>query len=296
MKIVITGSLGNISRPLTISLVEAGHSVVVISSKQDRATEIESIGAMPAIGTLEDTEFLATAFQEADVVYCMIPPNYYGEPDLIAYYRRIAGNYANAIVRSGVKRVIHLSSMGAELEKGTGIIVGSHFSEQILNNIPGITVTHIRATYFYYNLNNFIDTIRNTGMIISNCGGDDRIVVVSPIDIAAAISDEILNKEVVSNIRYVASEELTADEIAGIIGSAIGKPGMKWMRIPDEEMQKTFEGHGVPTSLATLLVEMSAALHNGDLLRNYYPNRPEKLGNIKLKEFAAQFADTYNKK
>jgi len=36
MKIVVTGSLGNISNPLTQELVQKGHSVTVISSNAER--------------------------------------------------------------------------------------------------------------------------------------------------------------------------------------------------------------------------------------------------------------------
>ena len=45
MKIVVTGSLGNISKSLTRQLVAKGHSVTVISSKPDRKKEIENTGA-----------------------------------------------------------------------------------------------------------------------------------------------------------------------------------------------------------------------------------------------------------
>lgn len=36
MKIVLTGSLGNISKPLAIGLVEKGHQVTVITSKKEK--------------------------------------------------------------------------------------------------------------------------------------------------------------------------------------------------------------------------------------------------------------------
>ncbi len=36
MNIVLTGSLGNISKPLAQELVQKGHSVTVISSKAER--------------------------------------------------------------------------------------------------------------------------------------------------------------------------------------------------------------------------------------------------------------------
>jgi len=50
MKYVVLGSLGNISKPLAQKLVDAGHSVTVISSKAVKIEQIEALGAKAAIG------------------------------------------------------------------------------------------------------------------------------------------------------------------------------------------------------------------------------------------------------
>ena len=59
MKYVITGSLGHISKPMVTALVKAGHEVISITSNQDRAKEIEALGAKVAVGSLEDPGFTA---------------------------------------------------------------------------------------------------------------------------------------------------------------------------------------------------------------------------------------------
>jgi len=71
MKIIVTGSLGNISKPLTRELIQKGHSVTVISSKAERQKEIEAMGAKAAIGTFQDVDFLTKTFTGADIVYLM---------------------------------------------------------------------------------------------------------------------------------------------------------------------------------------------------------------------------------
>lgn len=76
MKIIVTGSLGNISQPLATALVQQGHAVTVISSDPGKQAAIEALGASAAIGTLEDAAFLARAFAGAEAVYAMVPPNF----------------------------------------------------------------------------------------------------------------------------------------------------------------------------------------------------------------------------
>jgi uncharacterized protein YbjT (DUF2867 family) len=127
MKITITGSLGNISKPLAEKLVAAGHKVTIISSSADKSAAIEALGATPAIGSIEDIDFLTKAFTGADAVYTMVPPNF-ATNTWKKYIAGIGHNYAEAIRRSGVKKVVNLSSLGAHLPEGAGPISGMHLS------------------------------------------------------------------------------------------------------------------------------------------------------------------------
>ena len=294
MNIVLTGSLGNISKPLATDLIAKGHSVTIISSKADKQKDIESIGAKAAIGSIEDVNFLTTTFADADAVYCMIPPNF-TELNQVNYYKRIGNNYAQAIEQSGVKRIIHLSSWGAHLDKGTGIILGSHNVENILNKLQGVSITHIRPGSIYYNLYGFIGMIKNAGFIGANYGGNDKVVWVHPNDISFAVAEE-LERAVVAgrNVRYVASDEKTASETAKIIGNVIGKPDLQWLTFTDEQAKEGMIKNGIPASIASDLVDLNASIHSGAMGEDYELNKPETMGKIKVEDFAKEFAAGYH--
>lgn len=297
MKITITGSLGNIAKPLTKELAQKEHDVIVISSKPEKQKDIEALGAMAAIGSMEDVNFLTTVFTGADVVYTMIPPPNFLDPhfEVKKHVQLIVNNYAEAIQKSGVKRVVHLSSIGAHMTENSGLILLHHMAEDILNKLSAIDITFMRPVGFYYNLLSFIPAIKNTGVMASNYGADDNIPWVSPIDIAAAISEEIVTPLTRHKVRYVASEELTCNEVASILGAAIGKPDLKWNLITDEQLLTAYEGFGMSKALATGLVEMQASMHEGDFYNDYYLNKPE-LGKVKLKDFAKEFEAVFNSK
>jgi uncharacterized protein YbjT (DUF2867 family) len=293
MKIIVTGSLGNISKPLTKELVQKGHIVTVISSNASRQKEIEDLGATAAIGSLEDSYFLTTTLAGADAVYTMVPPGNYFDPnlDLLAYYIRLGKNYAEAINASGVKRVVNLSTIGGNLKEGNGILAGAHHVEVILNELPAdVSITHIRPNSFYYNLFGFVEMIKSQGIISANYGGDNIIPWVSPIDIAAVISEELTNLFKGRNARSVASEDLSGNETAKILGEAIGEPDLKWVVVSDEETLNGLVSIGMNTKIASGLVEMYAALHSGLLAEDYYRNKPAEMGKIKMKDFAKDFA------
>lgn len=296
MKIIITGSLGNISKPLTAALVQKGHSVTVIASSNARQKEIEKLGASAAIGSVEDLSFLTKTFTGADAVYCMIPRANYFDPnlDLDAFTQKIGNNYAEAIQQSGVKRVVFLSSIGAHLEQNSGIIQRYNEIEAVLNKLSDVSTTFMRPTSFYYNLLAYIPMIKNQGVIAANYGGDQLIPWVSPNDIASAIAEEITTPLDGRKIRYVSSEELTGDETAKILGDGIGKPDLKWQLISDEEVLNGLVSVGMQPKIAQGLVEMYAGLYNGSLGEDYYKNRPFELGKTKLAEYAKEFASVYN--
>ncbi len=297
MKIIVTGSLGHISKPLTIELVQKGHSVTVISSNREKQKDIEALGATAAIGSLEDLTFLSTTFRGADAVYCMIPPsNYFDQSlDMVAYYKRIAGNYAIAIQLANVKQVVYLSSVGAHLNKGSGLIIGHHEGEAIMKMLPDdVVISFMRPAGFYYNLKGFIPGIKEYGFIAANYGADEMLVWVSPTDIAAAVVEEMETPPVSRRIRYVVSDERTGHQTARILGEAIGKPGLEWKLIPGEQWYRELETIGMNPEIAALLIEMFESQHNGLLTQDYYRHKPALMGKVKTTDFAKEFAAAYN--
>ena len=300
MKITVTGSLGYISTPLIQKLIEKGHSVTVISSDAGKQKAIEELEATAAIGTMENVDFLTGAFAGADAVYCMLAPyGNFADPNnnaeaVIARAGAIAHNYVQAIERSGVKRVVYLSSIGAHMEKGAGLIVIHHHGENILNKLPtDVNISFMRPSGFYKNLLLFVNAIKSQNTIAARYGGDDVNVFVSNLDIADAIVDELESQEQGRKIRYVASEEMTCNEEAAILGTAIGKPDLKWISINDQQQLEAYTAHGMNESLARQFVEMNASIHNGKFFKDYNRNKPV-FGKVKMEEFAKQFSAVYN--
>ena len=298
MKIVLTGSLGPISKPLTQMLVQNKHIVTVISSKPERQKEIEALGAKAAIGTMQDADFLTNTFTGTDIVYCMEAfgqESYFDKNhDFMAAMTNIGNNYKHAIQQSGVKKVIHLSSVGAHTDKGIGLIEAHYKVEKILGGLPGnVVIKTMRPGGFYYNTLGFIPTIKSAGAIIQNYGGDEKQPWVSPVDIATVVAEEMELPFDKRKIRYIASDELSSKELAQTLGEAIGKPDLKWLAISDEQMLSNMIAVGMNPGLARGFVEMAAARRSGVLYEDYFRNRPT-LGKTKLKDYAKEFAAAYN--
>ena len=292
MKITLTGSTGNITKPLAEILVAKGHEVKIISSNTDRTEEIKSLGAIPLIGSVSDTGFLKDAFTGADAIYTMVPPNF-AAPKFRAYIRGIGENYAAAIKESGVKKVVNLSSVGADLPDGTGPIAGLHDVENIFAALNGVDVKHLRAGYFYINFLANIDMVKHANILGSNFGADSKLVLVHPRNIAEVAAEVLESNFTGKTIQYVASDdESTPSDVAKVLGAAVGNPALPWIEFSDEDALNGMVGAGLPEEIAKNYVEMGDAIRSNKLFVDYYKNRPV-LGNVKLKDFAAEFAAAY---
>ena len=293
MQYVITGSLGNISKPLAEKLVAAGHKVTVISSKTEKAAQIEALGAKASIGSVDDIAFLTKTFTGADAVYTMVPPNL-GAADWKKYIGGIGENYAAAIKSSGVINVVNLSSIGAHMPIGCGPVSGLYLVEKALNGLEGVNVKLLRAGFFYLNFLGNIGMIKHMGIIGGNYGEGPKLPLVHPNDITEAAAQELLGLSFKGkSIRYVVSDEKTTHEIAAILGNAIGKPELLWINFKDEDTKVGLIQAGLSEEVAKNYAEMGAAMREGKMDAEFNANRPEVFGKIKFEAFAPFFAAIY---
>ena len=289
---VITGSIGNISKPVVRELVKAGKNVRVITSSVPRVQEIESIGATALVGTVYDKTFLKTAFKDADVVYTMIPP-IWQTTNWLKSMHQVAENYAEALQDCNVKYVVNLSSVGADVGKGVGPVDGLHYFEKLLNAIPGLNVRHLRPSYFYSNFLAQIGMIKQGGIMGGNFGEGEKIFLTHTTDIATVALEELLNLKFSGNsVRYIISDERSGKEIAQAIGNIIGI-ALPWIVFTDDQQKQGFLQAGLSESHAENYTALGRAIREGYMQADARKNKPQ-LGNTKLEDFAREFATIFN--
>lgn len=293
MKITIAGSLGNISKPLAQSLISAGHRITVISSQEARRADIEVLGAKAAIGSVNDVNFLTAAFSGADAVYTMTPPNLGGQN--IKANMAVAGEaFAEAIRRNGVKRVVMLSSIGADLPEGNGPIGGLYPIEQTYLKLDNVAVTFLRAGYFYTNSFNDIPLIRHQHIVGGNYPARTKIPLVHPRDIAAAAAKALQEPGNGHEVRYIVSDLRTPAEIAKVLGTAVGQPELPWIEFTDEQALQGMQQAGIPAEIAGLYAEMGAGFRNGIIPADFIRQGAPVTGTTKLEDFAKEFAARFD--
>jgi uncharacterized protein YbjT (DUF2867 family) len=263
---VITGATGHTGTIAAQSLLSRGHVVRVVGRSADRLRHLTSAGAEAFVGDLADAEKLTQAFQGAQGVYVLVPPNITSN-DVRSYQEQVNDAVATAVARSQVKFVVALSSIGADKQSGTGPVVGLHNLEQKLNRIDSANVLHLRAGYFMENTLGQVGAIRAMGFTGGPLRPDLKIAMIATRDIGTVIAEALIQLDFKGKQtrELLGQRDITMVEVAATIGKAIGKPDLSYRQLPDEQFIAAVMQMGMSQNMASLIVEMSGALNSGHM-------------------------------
>lgn len=295
MSVVITGATGHIGRRIVHILREEFRDVRVVGRNANTLQPWADSGAQAFVGDMEDSAFLTRAFDKAEAVFAMIPPNPRAE-DFRAFQNRVGASIAAAVEKTGIERVVNLSSQGAHLPKGTGPIAGLYDQEQRLNAIRHVHVVHLRPAYFMENLMTNIHTIRSRNVNGTPLRGDLVFPMIATRDIAATAADYLLRltfaEKTVRDL--LGQRELSMNEATRILGHAINKPGLSYVQFPYDEAEKAMTGSGMSRDMARLYIEMNRALNEGHIMSGV-ERTVENTTQTSFETFAMEFATAYRK-
>jgi uncharacterized protein YbjT (DUF2867 family) len=263
---VITGATGNTGSVAAKSLLAQGKKVRVIGRNADRLQSLAAAGAEPFVAELTDAGALPKAFAGAEAAYVMIPPNL-ASTDPLEERNRITNALVSALTNSGVKYVVSLSSFGADKTDKTGPVVGLHQLEEKLNAIPALNTLHLRAGYFMENTLGQAGAIKMFGMTAGPLRSDLKLPLIATQDIGEAAADALVKCNFTGHQtrELQGQRDLTMAEVAAIIGKAIGKPGLGYVRLPNMQIKPALKQLGMSGAVADLILEMAEALNTGHM-------------------------------
>src|SRR5712672_2488942 len=109
----ITGVTGKVGGATARALLAAGQSVRAVVRNVDKGQVWRNLGCKVALATIEDRVSLNVAFQRAEAVFVLVPPNFDPSPEF-SEAREIGRALHSALVAARPKRVIYLSTIGAQ--------------------------------------------------------------------------------------------------------------------------------------------------------------------------------------
>jgi uncharacterized protein YbjT (DUF2867 family) len=220
-----------------------------------------------------DRASLATAFQGADAVSIMLPPNA-NSAALRAEQDMMTDAIVTAAVRAGIRRAVVHSSLGAELPSGTGPIVGLHVLERRLRAVPGLNIMFLRSAGFLDNLLWDIKRIRRMGALPGPFDPHLPLPMVAASDVGT-IAAEILERPTFLGVHVrelLGSRDYTMTEVAQQVGRAINMPFLPYVQMSYYSWAELLVDSGVSSDVAALHAEMARAINTGRVHSRYGRN------------------------
>jgi uncharacterized protein YbjT (DUF2867 family) len=292
---VITGATGNTGKIIASTLLEAGKKVRIISRDAEKAKELTDKGAELFIGDSSDAELLKKAFDGATAVYAMIPIDWQTS-NYTEHQVKHANAIAEALSVSKVKHVVALSSQGAHLESGSGVVLGLHKMENIFNKVEGLNTLYLRPSYFMENTLGMIGLVKQAGIMGSPIKADLSLPVIATKDIANYAAKRLLaldfNGHTVQNL--LGAREVTYPEIAKVYGQAIGINDLQYVEFSAEDFKNAMRQQmGTSENVADTFNEFIEALNEGKVLA-LAKRDSESTTLTTIEEFAHTFNYVYN--
>lgn len=286
---VLMGANGNITSRAARALLEQGRPIRVIGRNAASLAALRQRGAELAIGDAQDARFLAQAFAGASAAYVMIP-SAYDAPDLRRSQAQFGAAIATAIAQSGVRRIVNLSSVGAQQPSGTGPIAGLHEQEERLNTLPGLDLLHLRPGYFMENHLHAVEAVAALGVYASLESSDVPVPMIATRDIAAVVVRELVEPAARGVLHLHAPRHYTFQQVATVLGRAIDLPDLRHAQAESAEAKAAMLQAGFSPGAADEMEEMARWLSAE--ARTQLPG-PVEVTPTTLEDFAPRFRAAY---
>ncbi|HYH30783.1 MAG TPA: NAD(P)H-binding protein [Pseudonocardia sp.] len=265
--ITVMGATGRVGGQIARRLLAAGEQVRAVGRAPQALAQLAAEGVETFAGDAGDPAFLTSAFRGADAVHTLLPYDP-ATPDFRAEQARLGEAIVTAVRDSGVRTVVALSSLGADLPAGTGFIAASLYAqEQRLRALDGVDVLLLRPALFFESIVAAVDVVEAMGVHADAVDPDVPVPMIATRDVAEVAAAALRARDWSSvQVRELPGPcNLTYTEATRILGAAIGRPDLQYVRLPDDEMAAALVQAGFSPDTAALHVGMGRALSSGTI-------------------------------
>ncbi len=258
---VIMGATGKVGGAALEALKQRGTALRAVARDPARA---QGLGVETVRGDASETESLAAAFTGAEAAFVMLVPPYQAQ-DVVAQSRVMARSIAAAVRAAGVPHVVALSSVGAHLHEGNGIVQVLHdFEAALAGAAPSLVF--LRPGEFLENWAAMLPAARGAGVLPSGkLALDKRHEAVSALDVGRVAADLLLDPRPGTRIVDLAGPApYSALDAAAVLSRLLGKP-VTAVPSSREQSVAALVAAGLGADYAAKLAELDEAINAGRL-------------------------------
>jgi uncharacterized protein YbjT (DUF2867 family) len=257
----VAGVTGRVGSTVANELLERDHGVIGIVRTAVRAAAWSTRGGSPAVGSLDDQQFLAETLRGVAGFFTLLPENPF-DADFHGTRRRIADAVAGAVREAGVPHVVVLSAAGAILPDGNGPCKDLYYYEAALR-ATGAIVTTLRASWFQENVGAVVEAARAAGIYPNlMLTADATIPTIATRDVGRIAASLLLSPPATSEVIDLIGPMYSPRELAAALGTSLGK-AVQVVDVPPAARVGALVQAGLPQSFAEEVAELYACFDAG---------------------------------
>ncbi|MET7258625.1 NmrA family NAD(P)-binding protein [Dyadobacter fermentans] len=258
---IILGASGRVGSAVVDRLLELGAPVKGVVRNEGKADALKSRGVDTSIADAHNLPALKAALRDGETLFALTPETG-REKNVLGDTNDILTNYRAALVADGIKKVVGLSSMGAQHREGTGNLVMSYMLEHAFDGI-GVSRVFIRPAYYFSNWLNYLEPAEKNGVLPTFFPVDLKIPMICPADVGRFAAEVLTNGDSDMTIyELYGPRSYSSSDVAKAFGDVLGRE-VKAQQIPRKDWDKTLDSIGFSADGVRNFVEMTEAVISG---------------------------------
>ncbi|WPU93811.1 NAD(P)H-binding protein [Mucilaginibacter sabulilitoris] len=260
---IIMGASGRVGSAIVTNLIKKGRTVKGIVRNNEKAEPLRKQGADFVLADAFNLPALTGAIKGGTTLFIITPETGKGD-DVIADTKKILENIRKAIEESTIKKIVGLSSMGAQYDKGTGNLLMSYLLEHEFKNTE-VEQTFIRPAYYFSNWLAYLPVVKELGTLPTFYPVDLSIPMVSPMDVAEFAADIIAGNDGECKIYEIfGPAEYSSVDVANAFAQAL-HISVKAQQIPRNKWDDTLRKIGFSDDAIKNFIAMTEVVISGDV-------------------------------
>lgn len=265
--IAVMGASGEVGNKVTDLLLREGQDVRVFGRSAERLEQFGPRGAEVVVGDAIDLDDLQALFKDAASALVVLSGDL-ADPHYVSSRSEMSRAITRALRERRVGHVVLASSIGAERDRGVGMVAGLHELEGLLFGLEDANVLSLRAAWHMENLLASIPMIQEQKINGSAIKGDHRFPMIATVDIAERAARHLLRRDFAGHTieTILGPEDRSMNEATRALGAALGIPDLPYVEFPQEGVKAALQGIGMSDEVASLLVELQIAINENRLI------------------------------
>jgi NADH dehydrogenase len=230
-RVLILGGTGFVGRHVCEKLTRLGCSMTVITRRASQAAAIQNLPRVRVLeGDVYNAAFLAQCMTQHDVVINLIAILHGSEQAFDKAHVQLPTIIAQACQQSGLKRLIHISALGASLE-GPSLYQRSKAQGEAVLQQAGLDLTILQPSVIFGANDKFLNLfaqLQQIAPVVPLAGANTRFQAVWVEDVAAAVAHCVMNASIAGHTYEICGPDIwTLKELVQKSGQWAGVRGGK---------------------------------------------------------------------